>query len=131
MYCQWAKLVPNQCTEMPIWYVFRHDCAVACGAWCQASNDANSNCVHAVLCRCYVVGKDVAKRVVYVTDGEAGQNHPALLSNTALLHSPQWVAGHAPEQLKSGLPLPCSFKARLALLAKPPPFPLPLPLHPA
>ena len=81
---------------------------------------------HAVGCRCYVVGKDVANRVVYVTEGEAGQDHPALLSNTALLHSPQWVARDAPEQLKNGLPLPCSFKARSALLSTllaPPPLP--------
>ena len=81
--------------------------------------------------RCYVVGKDVAKRVVYVTEGEAGQDHPALLSNTALLHSPQWVAGDAPEQLGNGLALPCSFKARSALMCTPlaslPPWALTLP----
>lgn len=68
----------------------------------------------AVTCRCFVVGKDVPKGLVYVTDGEAGPDHPALLSNTALLHSPQWVAGDAPEQLLNGLPLPCSFRARSA-----------------
>ncbi|KAL3152537.1 hypothetical protein ABBQ32_001565 [Trebouxia sp. C0010 RCD-2024] len=62
--------------------------------------------------RCFVVGKDVPERLVYVTDGKAGPDHPALLSHTALLHSPQWVAGEAPERLLSGLPLPCSFKAR-------------------
>lgn len=61
-----------------------------------------------------MVGKDVPERLVYVTDGKAGPDHPALLSHTALLHSPQWVAGEAPERLLSGLPLPCSFKARSA-----------------
>ena len=71
--------------------------------------------------RCYVVGKDVANRAVYVTEAEAGQDHPALLSKTALLHSPHWVAGDAPEQLKNGLPLPCSFKARSVFLSIPPP----------
>ena len=66
----------------------------------------------AARCRCYVVGKDVPDRIVYVTDGEAGQDHPALFSRTALLHSPQWVAGHGPQQLPDGLPMHCSFKAR-------------------
>ena len=84
--------------------------------------------------RCYVVGKDVANRAVYVTEGEAGQDHPALLSKTALLHSPHWVAGDAPEQLKNGLPLPCSFKARSVLLstsfAFPPPSSGPPPTPP-
>ena len=74
-----------------------------------------------------MVGKDVAKRAVYVTEGEAGQDHPALFSNTALLHSPQWVAGDAPEQLKNGLPLSCSFKARSALLSTPVALAPPLP----
>lgn len=62
--------------------------------------------------RCYIVGKDVPNRIVYVADGGAGHDHPALLSRTALLHTPQWIAGDAPGQLQQGLPLCCSFKAR-------------------
>ena len=58
------------------------------------------------------MGKDVPGRIVYVTEGGAGHDHPALLSKSALLHSPQWIAGDAPSQIQQGLPLSCSFKAR-------------------
>ena len=63
-------------------------------------------------CRCFVVGKDVANRVVYVTEGGAGPDHPALFTQTALLHSPHWISGRAPLALGKGLPFECSFKAR-------------------
>ena len=63
-------------------------------------------------CRCFVVGKDIPNRVVYVTEGGAGQHHSALSTQTALLHSPHWISGEPPGTLLRGLPLQCSFKAR-------------------
>ena len=58
------------------------------------------------------MGKDVPARVVYVTEGGAGPDHPALFTQTALLHTPYWISGHPPLPLQRGLPLQCSFKAR-------------------
>lgn len=57
-----------------------------------------------------MVGKDIPNRVVYVTDGGAGPDHPALYTQTALLHTPHWISGRSP--LGRGLPFECSFKAR-------------------
>ncbi len=51
------------------------------------------------------MGKDMPNRIVHVADGGAGHDHPTLLSKTALLHTPQWIAGDAPGQLQQGLPL--------------------------
>lgn len=59
-----------------------------------------------------MVGKDVPNKVVYVTEGRAGLDHPALLTRTALLHTPKWISGHPPAPLSRGAPLQCSFKAR-------------------
>lgn len=54
--------------------------------------------------RLYVVGKDMAARVVHVA---RGGSHPALFTEAALLAAPMWVAGHPPAGLSQvALPLP-------------------------
>jgi hypothetical protein len=50
-----------------------------------------------------VVGKDVIEGTVFVAEGAS---HPALLTTTALLRHPTWVAGKPPEPLVQVLPGP-------------------------
>ncbi|KAI8476760.1 MAG: tRNA methyl transferase-domain-containing protein [Monoraphidium minutum] len=61
--------------------------------------------------RRYVAGKDVATGVVWVAPG---RDHPALLSDTALLAPARWVAGGPPAALAGdgGGELACSCQAR-------------------
>ena len=62
-----------------------------------------------VVFRMYVAGKDMQQRIVHVA---AGQNHPALYTATAALHVAHWIAGQAPEQMRSTGSMQCNFKAR-------------------
>lgn len=55
----------------------------------------------------YVVGKDMAARVVYVADGK---DHPSLYSDTALLEAPHWVSAMPPSQLSQVSPLKLRLK---------------------
>ncbi|CAL5219600.1 g1464 [Coccomyxa viridis] len=59
--------------------------------------------------RMYVAGKDMQQRIVYVA---AGPDHPALYTHTAALQEAHWIAGEAPEQMRSTGSMECSFKAR-------------------
>lgn len=59
--------------------------------------------------RMYVAGKNMQQRIVYVA---AGQDHPALYTHTAALQEAHWIAGQAPEQMRSTGSMECSFKAR-------------------
>ena len=52
----------------------------------------------------YVVGKDLARNILYV---EQGEHHPALYSPGLLADQISWVAGNAPD-----MPLRCSAKTR-------------------
>jgi tRNA-specific 2-thiouridylase len=50
----------------------------------------------------YVVGKDVARNILYV---EQGEHHPALYSETLIAGQPHWIGGAAPA-------LPCRLRAK-------------------
>ena len=56
-----------------------------------------------------MAGKDMQQRIVYVA---AGRGHPALFTPTAALQEAHWIAGQAPEQMRSTGSMECSFKAR-------------------
>jgi tRNA methyl transferase len=55
-----------------------------------------SKASYLLLCRMYVVGKDMSSNTVHVAEGG---EHPALYAETALLAAPHWVAGAPPLQL--------------------------------
>ena len=59
--------------------------------------------------RMFVVGKDVQGKLVYVS---AGAKHPALYSHSALLASPHWISGKAPQSLEATGKLDCHYIAR-------------------
>ena len=59
-----------------------------------------------------MVGKDMAAGDVWVTPDE---HHLALYTRAAVLHTPQYVAGSAPDELSQRGQLACTLVPRCAL----------------